>query len=342
MAPGSSQTTLLVRIYAALLQTALELDGAPTKLGPLLDPRRVLQQPPRARRRPHAGAGRRRRPDRADRRATTSPRDSIDQRIELTSREPSSTIPEAPQATWRSDYPDPDALDVILATNMISVGVDIDRLGLMVVMGQPQATSEYIQATSRVGRTQPGPRRHAVQRRTLARPLALRGFLGYHRALYRQVESTSVTPFSPRARDRGLHAVVVALARMLDSDLRPNNGAGDEVARSTSELDAAQRAVLDRVERRGRQTRSPRPRTQTRRAGRRMARASRREPGSRRSASSATPRTPARSTRRRRGRPSRRTCRRCGACVTSIAPPTSTRSDLRWRGRRRAQSGGAS
>ena len=92
-----------------------------------------------------------------------------------------------------------------LATNMISVGLDITRLGLMVVLGQPKTHAEYIQATSRVGRDdeRPGPRRHAAQRPQAARPLALRALRGFHETFYRAVEATSVTPFSPRALDRG-------------------------------------------------------------------------------------------------------------------------------------------
>ena len=122
-------------------------------------------------------------------------------------------------------YPDNGAIDVLLATNMISVGVDIDRLGLMVVMGQPPSTSEYIQATSRVGRKYPGlvvTLFNAARSRDRSH---YESFMSYHSALYRQVEATSVTPFSPRARDRGLHAVIVALARMLLPEFRPQTGA---------------------------------------------------------------------------------------------------------------------
>jgi hypothetical protein len=109
-----------------------------------------------------------------------------------------------------------DAVDVCLASNVIEVGIDIDRLSLMAVVGQPKTTSQYIQVTGRVGRqwwsrpglivtifsaTKPRDRSHFEK------------FRSYHERLYAQVEPTSVTPFSPPVLDRALHAVLVAFVR---------------------------------------------------------------------------------------------------------------------------------
>src|SRR4051794_40970989 len=106
-------------------------------------------------------------------------------------------------------------VDVVLATNMISVGVDVPRLGLMVCSGQPKATAEYIQATSRVGRDDAGPGL-VVTLYNWARPRDLshyETFEHYHQTYYRQVEALSVTPFARRALDRGLTALLVSEAR---------------------------------------------------------------------------------------------------------------------------------
>ena len=109
------------------------------------------------------------------------------------------------------------AVDYLGCTNMLSVGVDVDRLGLMLVIGQRKTASEYIQATSRVGRnakylpgvvlslympTKPRDRSHYEM------------FRPFHEALYRFVEPSSVTPYALPARERAFHAAVITAIRM--------------------------------------------------------------------------------------------------------------------------------
>lgn len=118
-----------------------------------------------------------------------------------------------------------EALDVLFCTNMISVGVDIQRLGLMVVTGQPKTSAEYIQATSRVGRQTPGL---ILTLYNWSRPRDLshyESFISYHSMLYSHVEASSVTPYSPRSRDKALHALLIAVLRLLDPDMSENDGA---------------------------------------------------------------------------------------------------------------------
>ena len=138
-----------------------------------------------------------------------------------------------------------DALDVVLATNMFSVGVDISRLGLMLVNGQPKSTAEYIQATSRVGRGDVPGLVVAVLNNAKTRDRShYESFPTWHKTLYRDVEPTSVTPFASRARDRALHAVLVGLVRHLVPNMRERPVLDDETIYAAKELieDIVQRA----------------------------------------------------------------------------------------------------
>jgi hypothetical protein len=167
--------------------------------------------------------------------------------VELTSRVSTDKVAEAKRQLSLT-FNEKDHVDVAIATNMISVGLDIVRLGLMVVFGQPKSSAEYIQATSRVGRNpeRPGlvvtilnihkPRDRSHYER----------FAAYHESFYRSVEATSVTPFSPRALDRGLAGTLVALARLGHAPMTPALGAG-QILNERSTLEFAVEVLGDRA-----------------------------------------------------------------------------------------------
>jgi hypothetical protein len=169
--------------------------------------------------------------------------------VELTSRVDTAHVSEA-KRRLALPFGNEKRVDVAIATNMISVGLDITRLGLMVVFGQPKSSAEYIQATSRVGRDadRPGlvvtifnvhkPRDRSHYER----------FAAYHETFYRSVEATSVTPFSPRALDKGLAAAFVGLVRHGHRPMTPPLGAM-EVLKERTRLDFAVNALSERARR---------------------------------------------------------------------------------------------
>lgn len=153
----------------------------------------------------------------------------LDLPAELTSRESTERVKEtkrrlnARRADSKAEK-GAEPLDVVLASNMISVGLDVDRLGLMVVTGQPKTSSEYIQATSRVGRSYPGL---VVTCLNASRPRDrshYERFIAYHESFYRDVEATSVTPFSLQTLDRGLVGTLLSMIRHGLLDMAPPRG----------------------------------------------------------------------------------------------------------------------
>ncbi len=243
-APGQRLRTVLIRVYVAYLAAAQALYE---KYGREVDPYLTLVGYFNSMR--ELGGMRRAVEDAVSSRVRKM-RDRglanryVDNIEELTSRKSAADIPlildrleavfdpvlaeerrkkrKAGEATDYAQHP----IDVLLATNMISVGVDVPRLGLMAVAGQPKTTAEYIQATSRIGRRYPGL---VCVVYNWARPRDLshyERFEHYHATFFQHVEALSITPFSSRALDRGLTALLVAGVRLPGKDFNPNEAAG--------------------------------------------------------------------------------------------------------------------
>ena len=249
-APGQSVKTALLRAYAIILQSTYDLSlneeyrdcidpyyslvGYYNSIRELGGAVRLLQDDI---------------PDRIQRikkKYGMSKQRFLNRKIEITSRMSSYDIPKN-LGQLEVPFTSKDCLDTAIATNMIAVGMDVDRLGLMVVTGQPKQNSEYIQATSRIGRSFPG----LVV--TLYNPYRPRGlshyenFTGYHSQLYRFVEGTTATPFSARARDRVMHALIISAIRLRYPEMAANESAaaiGDLTAEQLKEIKTL---ILDRL-----------------------------------------------------------------------------------------------
>lgn len=237
--PGSSKPPVLIRTYVTLLTSA---EDAYQRFGSLADPYMTLVGYFSALR--ELGGMRRLADDDVRTRVmrvevqpnksnlTVRPglknRPLLTAVSELTSRMKNSEIPKCLEQIGHPHTKVPGTAsspDIVLATNMLSVGVDVPRLGLMAVNGQPKNTAEYIQATSRVGRSSPGLVCTAFGW-SRARDLShYETFEHYHATFYKHVEAQSVTPFSSRALDRGLPAVIVSDLRMKHEELASDDAA---------------------------------------------------------------------------------------------------------------------
>jgi hypothetical protein len=255
-APGASRPSMLIRVFVAYLTAAQQLRelhgeaadpwmtavGYFNSLRELGGMRRLAEDDVRTRAF-RVTMGDVERPGLAQR--------DVREIQELTSRATSTDIPKILDR-MEVTFPamgvtsDPRPIDVVLATNMLSVGVDVQRLGLMVVNGQPKTTAEYIQATSRIGRHRPGIVCTVLN---WSRPRDLshyESFEHYHSTFYQHVEALSVTPFAPRAIDRGLTGVMASILRLRELTLNPNEGAGQ----LTNTVDPRARDTIDAVTRR--------------------------------------------------------------------------------------------
>ncbi len=142
--------------------------------------------------------------------------------------------------------------DVVLATSMLQVGVDIQRLGLMLVVGQPKNTAEYIQASSRVGRDPSARPGLVVSLGNWARPRDLahfEQFRHYHETFYAQVEALSVTPYSPTSLERGIDGLIVSAARVMQAAVTDGLSPEREAWRIRHERKAVE-AIAEKLEKR--------------------------------------------------------------------------------------------
>lgn len=249
-APGQSVKTALLRVYSIILQSVYDL-SLNEECAEFIDPYYSLVGYYNSIRE-LGGAVRLLQDDIPDRiqrikkKYGMSKQRFLNRKVEITSRMSSYDIPKK-LSQLEVPFTSRDCLDTAIATNMIAVGMDVDRLGLMVVTGQPKQNSEYIQASSRIGRSFPGL---VVTLYNPYRPRDLshyENFTGYHSQLYRFVEGTTATPFSARARDRVMHALIVSAIRLRYPSMANNEGASAIGMLTDEQLSEVKNLILERL-----------------------------------------------------------------------------------------------
>ena len=182
----------------------------------------------------------------SERPSSSAPPRSLSDPVEITSRVTGQEIRDVRRRLELGPSSE-ETLDVLLATNMISVGIDVERMGLMAIAGQPKTMSEYLQASGRIGRRRDVP--GAVF--TLFNPYKPRdlshyeGFVGDHLKLQQSVEPAGVTPFSGPAVDRAIHAVMISMIRHTIPSMSDNCDA-ENLEQNAKEIDAIKGAILAR------------------------------------------------------------------------------------------------
>jgi hypothetical protein len=102
-------------------------------------------------------------------------------------------------------------LDAVVATAMISHGVDLERFNLMVMDGIPAETAEYIQASSRSGRKHVGMVVVVLPAFSIRATSIYHRFLEYHEHIERMVSPVPVNRFAKYAARRTLPGIVMGL-----------------------------------------------------------------------------------------------------------------------------------
>ena len=122
-----------------------------------------------------------------------------------------------------------DAVDLVFASNMISVGIDIARWNLMVMVGQPRSNSEYIQSSSRAARTTYGLVVNLMNPRRIREHSLFENYVPFHRTFYKGVEPLSITPMTSATIK---HKVIVNIAAIYKKYFMPKETDADKIAKT--------------------------------------------------------------------------------------------------------------
>jgi len=117
-----------------------------------------------------------------------------------------------------------DTVSLVLASNMLSVGIDVSRLNVMLMNGQPKNIAEYIQASSRVARKFEGLVVNLLDANRAREKSYFENYIPFHNAYYKFVEPLTVTPFTFITFEKVLNSLFVCFVRHIEG-LKKNKDA---------------------------------------------------------------------------------------------------------------------